>query len=89
MKRRRLSGPPTEAQKNARWRNHLVWRLRGLWWNVGLLTGERRDAARAAIDAELEAMGAESHTVRINRQREETERYEKFRSALIGDLPIY
>lgn len=88
-RKRPLGKPPSEAQRKARWRNWAIFRLRGPYWNVGLLTGERQLAARAAIDAELEHLGAESMTGRLKREREEAERYEKFRAALIGNYTVF
>jgi hypothetical protein len=55
--------PPSDKQRAARDRNWRVWKLRGLWWNSFPMTGERRDAYRAAIDAELALLGAEPQAV--------------------------
>lgn len=49
----------TPAQDAARERSFRIFRLRGLWFNAWLLTGERQDAMQAAIDQELELIGAE------------------------------
>lgn len=67
------TGTPTEAQKAARDRNWKIFKLRGLYAQVWMLTGERRDAARAAVDQELFLMGAESETERMLRHRRELE----------------
>jgi hypothetical protein len=50
-----------------------AFRLRALWHQAAILTGERRDAMRAAVDAELERIGFESETVRHERRRREWE----------------
>lgn len=62
--------PPTEAQRKAINRNLTIFRLRGLYFHAWLLTGKRRDRMKALIDAELVAMGAESQTVRMDRERD-------------------
>lgn len=77
--------PPSEAQRKARDRNWRVWKLRGLWSNAFPMTGERLAAYRAAIDAELELLGAEPETARRERIKRDEDRYEKFRAALVGD----
>lgn len=65
----------TEKQRAARERNHRIWRLRGLWSQLLLLTGSRRTSAQSLVDAELELLGAEPETVRRERgQRELRER---------------
>ena len=78
----------TAAQKAAGNRNWRIFKLRGLYHQMWLLTEERRAAAQAAADAELVALGAEPETTRIERIQRERERYENFRNALIGDLPV-
>lgn len=57
---RRLS----PAQEAANQRSFRIFRLRGLWAHACLLTGERRLAMEALIDAELVALGAEPETAR-------------------------
>jgi hypothetical protein len=89
MVRPRRDARPTAKQSAARDRNWRIFKLRGLWWNVGMLTGKRLTAARRAIDAELEHLGAESSSQRVERERRDAETYEKFRAELIGDLPVY
>ena len=59
--------PPTPKQVAARERNNRIWRLRGLWHQQYLLTGARRAAALAMVDAELELLGAEPETARRDR----------------------
>ena len=81
--------PPTAKQKAARDRNWRVWKLRGLWWNSFPMSGDRLLAYRAAVDAELSALGAEPETARQSRLRREQEQYQAFRAALIGDLQVY
>jgi hypothetical protein len=81
--------PPSDKQRAARDRNWRVWKLRGLWWNSFPMTGERRDAYRAAIDAELALLGAEPQGVRLAREEREAASYEKFRAALIGDFTVF
>lgn len=85
----RPSREPSPKQKAARDRNWQIYKLRGLYWLLAPLTGERLIAARAAVDAELELLGTESVSARRDRERRERESYEKFRAALIGDLPVY
>ena len=48
----------TKKQDAATMRAFLIFRLRGLWCQADLLTGERRVLAKAAIDAELLRLGA-------------------------------
>lgn len=59
---------PTPKQIAARERNNRIWRLRGLWYQQYLLTGSRRQAAQALVDAELEMLGAEPETARRDRR---------------------
>ena len=71
-------------------RNWQVRKLRGLWWFIGgHFSGERLTAARQLIDQELEHLGAEKASVRIEREKRERESYEKFRAALIGELEVW
>lgn len=88
------SRPPkalTPAQKVA-WQ---AFRLRGLYHQTNLLTGERRAAAQAAIDAELDRIGHETETDRWARRRREWEaadaaeaEAERSRPAMIEDIPF-
>ncbi len=55
----------TPAQQAASDRAFRVFRLRGLWCQALLLTGERREQAQAAVDAELVLLGAEPHGQRM------------------------
>lgn len=64
-----MSKPPTPAQTAARERNFKIFRLRGLWEQTWLLTGDNRDRARAAIDAELSVLGAITQTENHKRAR--------------------
>lgn len=48
----------TLAQQAATIRNFRIFQLRGLHAQVGLLTGKRRDRAKALVDQELKSMGA-------------------------------
>lgn len=66
-----VTSKPTEKQIAARNRNNRIWLLRGLWSQQYLLTGERRAAAQALVDAELELIGAEPEGVRQKRRRDE------------------
>lgn len=54
----------SEAQTKQRDRAFRIWRLRGLWSQVHMLTGSRLLVARAMVDQELHEMGAESESVR-------------------------
>lgn len=55
----------TEKQRAARDRSWRIFKLRGLYAQVSLLTGERRTVARALVDQELALLGAESETKRV------------------------
>jgi hypothetical protein len=81
--------PPSAKQRAARDRNWRVWKLRGLWWNSFPLTGERLTAFRAAVDAELEMLGAEPEGSRQARFDREADTYNRFRTALNGNLTVY
>jgi len=81
--------PPSPKQKAARDRNWRIWKLRGLWYNSFPMTGERLIAYREAIDAELVNLGAEPETARKTRKEYEENRWEQFRSKLIGDFNVY
>lgn len=60
----------TSAQQTATERSFRIFRLRGLHAQCALLTGDRRDAARAAVDAEIALMGAETETARQAARRQ-------------------
>lgn len=83
---RKPGRPPTERQKAARDRNWQIFKLRGLWYQVWMLTGERRVAAQALIDQELELLGAEGVGVRRQRIQDDRDRYERFRDALLNGM---
>lgn len=85
---RRVSRPPSPKQRAARDRNWRVWKLRGLYWNSHPMAGEYLIAYRAAIDAQLAALGAEPETQRSERLRHAAERYQRFRSKLTGNILI-
>lgn len=51
----------TPAQEAATDRAFRIFRLRGLYCQAYLLTGERREQAQAAVDAELRLLGAKTH----------------------------
>lgn len=70
--------PPTNRQRVARDRNWRIWKLRGLWWNSFPMTGERLLAYRAAVDAELIRLEAESETDRQARFRADEDRFASF-----------
>lgn len=53
--------PRTPAQEAATDRAFRIFRLRGLYYQALLLTGERREQAQAAVDAELRLLGAKTH----------------------------
>lgn len=59
----------TPAQKAASDRNFRIFLLPGLYAQVGLLTGKRREQARKLVDQELAAMGATPETQRIEARR--------------------
>ena len=80
---------PTEKQRAARDRNWRIFKIRGLYYQSMLLTGAHRIAALAAVDGQLRELGAEPETERRDRLRREAQTYEKFRAALVGDLPVY
>lgn len=65
-----MSGRPTPAQTAARARNWRIRCLRSLHALCGLLTGERRSAARNAVDDELALIGAKT-TAQHRAQTEE------------------
>jgi len=52
------------------------------------MAGEHLIAYRAAIDAQLAALGAEPETQRSERLRQAAERYERFRSKVTGNILI-
>ncbi|MEC7798103.1 MAG: hypothetical protein VX755_12380 [Pseudomonadota bacterium] len=83
--------PQSPAQEAATERSFRIFRLRGLWSQCLLLTGERREAAQAAVDAELDAMGAEPEGERqaANRTRwERIDAAEAARADMEKDLPF-
>jgi hypothetical protein len=51
---------PTPKQSAARTRNWRVFQLRGLYTRMFWLTGERLEQAKALVEAELRAMGAQT-----------------------------
>jgi hypothetical protein len=63
----------TPAQQAASDRAFRVFRLRGLWCQAYLLTGERREQAQAAVDAEIALLGAEPHGQRMTAARRSDE----------------
>ncbi|MET3710370.1 hypothetical protein ABIC65_001050 [Sphingomonas trueperi] len=79
---------PSAKQTAARNRNWRIWKLRGLYWNSFPMSGERLEAYRAAIDAELVHLGAEPETERRARLEHERDRYETFRAAVVGDFNV-
>ena len=54
----------TEKQRAARDRSWRIFKLRGLYAQVSILTGERKTAARALLDQELSLLGAETEAKR-------------------------
>lgn len=75
----------TPAQKAAHQRNWMIWRLRGLYWQMHLLTGERRARAIEQLDAELSALGAEPQSTRTAREAEQS-RAKFYRMSVIRKL---
>lgn len=69
--RREPRKPQSPAQEAATQRSFRIFRLRGLWSQCLLLTGDRRDTAQAAVDAELAALGAEPEGPRQARREAE------------------
>lgn len=67
METQRRNVRATPAQNAARARNWRIRSIRGLWSQIGHLSPERAAAARAIIDDELIAMGAEPEAVRRHR----------------------
>lgn len=57
------------AQKVASNRNFRIFKLRGLYAQMHLLTCKRRDQARKLVDQELAAMGAKTETQNIADRR--------------------
>jgi len=80
--------PPSGKQTAARQRNWAVWRLRGLYWNSGPLKGARLAEFREVIDAALADLGAEPETERNARKRRDEQRFETFRSAVVGKFLV-
>lgn len=54
----------TAKQNATRDRNWRIFKLRGLYAQVSMLTGERKTVARALVDQELALLGAETETKR-------------------------
>lgn len=64
----------TDAQRAATDRNFMVFKLRGLWAQAGMLSEPYRTGARASIDADLIARGClpqEQHERQQMRKRHE------------------
>lgn len=76
MEKRTRHSPPTPAQNTARARNWRIRSIRALWSQVGHLDPDRALAARAIIDEQLTAMGAEPEAVR------------RYRYAIELDIPF-
>lgn len=57
--------PRTAAQDAATDRAFRIFRLRGFYYQAALLTGERREQAQAAVDAELRLLGAKTHAEHV------------------------
>lgn len=66
--------PQSPAQKAATERAFRIFRLRGLWCQTYLLTGERRTLAQQVIDAELALLGAEPHATRMAAEADDVAR---------------
>lgn len=64
---------PTPAQQTARDRNWRIFRLRALFYQVTLLSPDRRREAQHLIDEELMATGAEPESIRRRRLDQELE----------------
>lgn len=62
---------PTTAQIAARNRNFRIWRLRGLFAQVSMLSPARRALAEAIIDDELSGLGAITETEARKRRHDE------------------
>lgn len=60
----------TDAQKRATDRNFMIFKLRGLWSQAGMLMEPYRTAARVAIDADLQERGALTQREHERAQRE-------------------
>lgn len=92
VKDRRLPRKPqTPAQEAATQRSFRIFRLRGLHSQCLLLTGERREAAQAAVDAELSLLGVDTETARQAQKRALWARIdaaEAARADLEKDLPF-
>jgi hypothetical protein len=69
-----MSKRPTQKQNEARMRNHKIWRLRGLWWNMGLLDPDLKAMAQKAIDTQLVRLGAVTEQARDKVRRRELEK---------------
>ncbi len=61
--------PQSPAQEKATQRAFLIFRLRGLWELSFILTGDRQERVKAAIDEELVRLGAEPQTARREANR--------------------
>lgn len=78
MTLRRPKNPGTRRDVKRSPAQEVAWtafRLRALWHQASLLTGERRAAAQAAVDAELERIGypTESERQAVRRARWDAE----------------
>lgn len=65
--------PPSDKQIVARARAWRIFRLRGLHAQAHMLTGNCQAIALAAIDAELEKLGAQSERERQDNLRKQWE----------------
>lgn len=84
-----MSKRPSAKQNQSRTRSWRIFRLRGLYWQIHLLTGSRRTMGHALIDQELELLGAETETMRIERRRRELdERYAEDVSEALEPIPF-
>ncbi|MFN3474046.1 MAG: hypothetical protein ACK4ZW_08380 [Blastomonas sp.] len=52
-------------------RNFRIFRLRGLWWQLGPLSPERMDAVRLIVDDQLRELGAEPEAGRKEKRNAE------------------
>lgn len=87
--KRHQRGKPSERQVASRRRNWHIFKLRGLWHNAYPMRGDFLTCYRAAIDAQLREMGAEPEGERLDRLRAERDRYERFRSQVVGNFTVY
>lgn len=61
----------SQSQKRASERNFRIFRLRGLYSQMFLLTGKRRERAMKLVDQELIAMGAKPQSLRMEASMKE------------------